>query len=142
MSETTHRILLIEDDPDMHHAIRAMLPEPEFHVTCCLTGPAGLAAAQREPPDLILLDIMLATPAEGFHLCYQVKEDARLRHIPVVMISAIGRRTGMDYARELGTEYVPADAFLEKPLDARTLLATVRSLLGRRSNEHAGRTHA
>ncbi len=135
MAETAHRILLIEDDLDMHHAIRAMLPEPEFRVTCCSTGPSGLSAARREAPDLILLDIMLSTPAEGFHVCYQVKEDEALRHIPVVMISAIGRRTGMDYARELGTEYVPADAFLEKPLDARTLLATVRSLLTRKRNE-------
>ena len=45
------------------------------------------------------------------------------------MISAIGRRIGMDYARELGTEYIPADAFLEKPFDAATLQRTVREFL-------------
>ncbi len=124
-----YHILLIEDDLDMHHAIRAMLPEAEFELTCCSTGPAGLAAMRKDPPDLLLLDIMLATPSEGFHLCYQMKEDDRLREVPVIMISAIGRRMGMDYAKELGTEYAPAEAFLEKPFDAATLLKSVRRWL-------------
>lgn len=133
MNADTYRILLIDDDPDMHHAVRAMLPAGEFALTCCSTGPAGLEALRRERPDLVLLDIMLSTPSEGFHLCYQIKEDATLRDIPVVMISAIGQRIGMDYAHELGTEYVPADAFVEKPFDARTLLNTIRSLLPARA---------
>jgi CheY-like chemotaxis protein len=128
MSGERHRILLIEDDLDMHHAIRAML-EPEFELTCCSTGPAGLAEMLRAPPDLLLLDIMLATPSEGFHLCYQIKDDPRLREIPVVMISSIGKRIGLDYASELGSEYVPADAFVEKPFDARTLLEAIGRLL-------------
>jgi DNA-binding response OmpR family regulator len=126
---SVYRILLIEDDLDMHHAIRSILPEPEFHVTCCSTGQAGWEAMRQEPPDLLLLDIMLATPSEGFHICYQMKEDPRLRHVPVLMISAIGQRMGMDYARELGTDYVPADAFLEKPFDAAALVQTARQLL-------------
>lgn len=128
-----YHILLIEDDPDMHHAVRAMLPEPEFHVTCCATGPAGLEAMRRDPPDLVLLDIMLATPSEGFHLCYVMKEEPRLRDVPVIMISAIGERVGMDYAKELGSDYVPAEAFLEKPLDAATLQRTVREFLRART---------
>lgn len=131
MSTTSpsYRILLIEDDLDMHHAVRAMLPSPEFELTCCTTGPAGMEVLRRQRPDLVLLDIMLATVSEGFHLCYQMKDDEQLRDIPVVMISAIGQRMGMDYAKELGSEYVPADAFVEKPFDARTLLKTIRSLL-------------
>ncbi|HKQ47945.1 MAG TPA: response regulator [Phycisphaerae bacterium] len=124
-----YHILLIDDDPDIHHAVRAMLPEPEFHVTCCATGPTGLEAMRQSPPDLVLLDIMLATPSEGFHLCYVMKEEPRLRDVPVIMISAIGERVGMDYAKELGTDYVPAEAFLEKPLDAATLQRAVRRFL-------------
>jgi DNA-binding response OmpR family regulator len=128
-----YHILLIEDDLDMHHAVRAMLPKPEFHVTCRATGPAGLEAMRQDPPDLVLLDIMLATPSEGFHLCYLMKEDPRLCDVPVIMISAIGERVGMDYAKELGTDYVPAEAFLEKPLDAGTLQRTVRKFLRART---------
>lgn len=133
MNAEPYRIVLIDDDLDMHHAVRAMLPQAEFSVTCHTTGPAGLEAVRRDRPDLVLLDIMLATPSEGFHLCYTLKEDEKLRDIPVIMISAIGQRIGMDYARELGSEYVPADAFVEKPFDARTLLNAVRSLLPARA---------
>jgi DNA-binding response OmpR family regulator len=129
MKKDAYHILLIEDDPDMHHAIRAMLPVREFELTSCSTGPAGLEAMRRDPPDLVLLDIMLATPSEGFHLCYQIKASESLCHVPIVMISAIGKRIGMDYAAELGSEYVPADAFLEKPFDARALLGAIRKLL-------------
>ncbi|HUN81335.1 MAG TPA: response regulator [Phycisphaerae bacterium] len=123
------RILLIEDDLDMQHAVRAMLPQTEFDLFCCSTGPAGWAALQKSEFDLVLLDIMLATPSEGFHLCYQIREDPRLKHLPVIMVSAIGRRTGMDYAKELGSEYAPADAFLEKPFDADSLRAAINAVL-------------
>lgn len=126
------RVLLIEDDPDMQLAVRAMLPEGEFDLTCCSTGPAGLEAMRQAPPDVVLLDIMLSSPSEGFHLCYEIRQDARLRDVPVIMISAIGKAMGMDYARELGTEYMPAEAFLEKPLEAASLLDAVRRLSRRR----------
>jgi CheY-like chemotaxis protein len=127
MIAEAHQILLIEDDPDMHHAVRAMLPEPEFHVTCCATGPAGLEAMRRAPPDLVLLDIMLATPSEGFHLCYVMKEEPQLRDVPVIMISAIGERVGMDYAKNWAPTMCPPEAFLEKPLDATTLQRRARN---------------
>lgn len=133
MDTEVHRILLIEDDLDMHHAVRAILREPEFRLTCCATGPSGWESMQREPPDLLLLDIMLAKPSEGFHICYQMKDDPRLRDVPVIMISAIGHKMGMDFARELGTDYVPADAFLEKPFDANSLRQSVRQLLHARA---------
>ena len=75
MNPEGYSILLIEDDLDIHHAVRAMLPKPEFRVVCCNNGPTGLEALRRNPPDLVLLDIMLATPSEGFHICYEMKED-------------------------------------------------------------------
>lgn len=132
MGAETKRILLIEDDVDMQDAIRAMLEPEGYELTCCSTGPAGWEAFQNQPPDLVLLDIMLATPSEGFHLAYQAKQDDVLKHIPIVMISAIGQRMGMNFGKELGTDYMPADAFLEKPLDAATLRKTVAEQLARK----------
>ena len=122
-------IVLIDDDQDMHEAIKLILEPEGYRVSCYSTGPAGLEAVRRDKPDLLLLDIMLASPSEGFHLAYELKEDAILKELPVVMISAIGQTTGMDYAKELGTEYVRAEGFLEKPLDAQTLRATVKKVL-------------
>lgn len=140
MNPADTHILLIEDDVDMQHAIRAMLEPVGYRVEVVGTGPQGLAAMRRDPPDLVLLDIMLSTPSEGFHVAYEMRGDDELKGIPIIMTSAIGHTMGMDFARDLGSEYVPAEAFLEKPLDSRVLRETVQKVLIRREAEHASRT--
>ena len=125
------RILIIDDDPDVREAL-TMILEPAGHkLVCCATGPEGLAAVQNDPPDLILLDIMLASPSEGFHLAYELRRDEATRDIPIIMISSIGQTMGMDYAKELGTEYVPAEKFLDKPLTAEAVLNAVKETLAK-----------
>ena len=135
MSDEGKRIVLIEDDPDMHAAIRMILEPQGFCITCCSTGPEGLEAVRQERPDLILLDIMLSSPSEGFHLSYEMKQDEALAKIPIIMISAIGETMGMDFAKELGSEYVQAEVFLEKPLDAAKLREAVAKVLSGQSQE-------
>ena len=132
MSGTGTHILLIDDDLDMHHAVKLILESSGYHVACYSTGPAGLEAIRRQPPDVILLDIMLASPSEGLELAATLKGDDRFRQIPIIMISAIGRQFGPGLAQEAGVGGVKADRFLEKPLDARALLAAVREVLGAR----------
>lgn len=129
MAAIHKRILVIEDDRDMQEAIQDILASEEYDVECCSTGPAGLEALQKAPPDLLLLDIMLGTPSEGFHIAYKMRDDERLKHVPIIIISSIGERLGMDYVRELGTDYLPAESFLEKPLKANALRETVRRVL-------------
>lgn len=140
MNPADTHILLIEDDVDMQHAIRAMLEPLGYRVEVAGTGPQGLAAMRLDPPDLVLLDIMLATPSEGFHIAYEMRGDDLLKDIPIIMTSAIGHTMGMDFARDLGSEYVPAEAFLEKPLQSRVLRETVHNVLSRREAEHDSHT--
>ena len=130
MSGAGEHILLIDDDPDMHHVITLILEPRGYQVSSERTGPAGLEAVWRQPPNLILLDIMLASPSEGLELAAMLKDDPRSERIPIIMISAIGRQVGADLARQMGVDSVSADRFLEKPLEAETLLAAVREVLG------------
>jgi CheY-like chemotaxis protein len=123
------RILIIEDDPDMHDVLQTILEPVGFELTSCYTGPEGLESARTDKPDLILLDIMLSSPSEGFHLAYDLKQDEVLKDVPIIMISAIGKTMGMDYAKELGSAYVRADRFLDKPFDAETLRSMVAEVL-------------
>ncbi len=125
------RILVIDDDPDVCDALKMILDPAGYRVACCSTGPEGVARLHAEPPDLLLLDIMLSTPSEGFHIAYELRQDEQLRHMPIVMISAIGKKMGMDYARELGSDYMPVEDFLEKPLTAETVRRVVRQTLDR-----------
>ncbi|MCP4246016.1 MAG: response regulator [bacterium] len=128
MSDKTE-ILIIEDDPDMHTVMSATLDPERYALTSCYTGPEGMASARQHKPDLILLDIMLSSPSEGFHLAYELRQDAVLKEVPIIMISSIGKTMGMDYARELGSDYVQAERFLDKPFDAKTLRDTVAEVL-------------
>jgi DNA-binding response OmpR family regulator len=127
------RVLIIDDDPDVRMALTCMLEPAGYEVICCATGEEGLAAAGRVHPDVILLDVMLASPSEGFHLAYQLKEDETSQAIPIIMISAIGARMGLDYAKELGSDYLPVEKFLDKPLDSKTILGVIREVLAGRS---------
>ena len=128
-------ILIVDDDPDIREALTMILEPAGYRLTCCSTGPEGREALRSDRPDLILLDIMLASPSEGFHIAHEIKTDPATGRIPIVMISAIGQTLGMDYAREMGSDYVSTEAFLEKPLKAESLLATVREVLQSRSAE-------
>ncbi|TWT45700.1 Transcriptional regulatory protein AfsQ1 [Phycisphaerae bacterium RAS1] len=122
-------ILVIDDDPYVHDAVKMILEPEGYKLRTSLTGPAGLDAMRRQPPDLLLLDIMLASPSEGFHLVYQMKKDPRLEHIPVIVISAVGQSMGFDFAREVGTDFLPVRRFLEKPINAAVLRQAVREIL-------------
>ncbi|MBU0717356.1 MAG: response regulator [Planctomycetes bacterium] len=129
------RIVIIDDDPDVREALTLMLEPAGYKLTCCSTGPEGTAAIQADPPDLILLDIMLASPTEGFHLAYEFKKDERIARIPIIMISAIGQTMGMDYAKELGSDYVPVEKFLDKPLRADVIRQAVQEALAKQGNK-------
>lgn len=135
MSPKDQRILVIDDDPDMHEALRLILEPAGFEVTCCATGSAGLAAMRRDPPDLVLLDIMLASPAEGFHLAHEVKCDAQLKAIPVIMISALGDSLEQGFAEETGDDSLAIEAFINKPFQATTILEKVSGVLEKRKSD-------
>lgn len=124
-------VLVIDDDPDVRESLRLMLEPLGYELTRCATGPEGRDAAASRPPDVILLDIMLSTVSEGFHVAYDFRRDERLAQVPIIMISSIGETMGMDYAKELGSEYLPADSFLSKPLQAATVIAAIEKVLAR-----------
>ena len=123
------RILLIDDDPDIHLAVQLILEPLGHRVTCCQTGQAGLEAIRREPPDLVLLDIMLTHPSEGLQVACELRRDNHLKSIPLILMSSIGQSIGMEYGREVCPDAMSADLFLEKPFDAATLREAVNWIL-------------
>jgi DNA-binding response OmpR family regulator len=128
-------LVVIDDDPDVRDALAIILESAGYDVTCCAAGSEGLAAIRARPTDLIILDLMLAWPSEGFHLASELRKDAVLGAIPIIMISAIGAALAADYARQAGAEAVPVERYLDKPLAAATVLAAVAETLGRRRDE-------
>ena len=128
-NQTSARILLIDDDPDIHLAVQMILEPLGHKVTCYQIGQAGLEAIRREPPDLVLLDIMLSYPSEGLQIACELRRDNHLKSIPLILMSSIGQSIGMEYGREACPDAMSADMFLEKPFDAKTLREAVSWIL-------------
>lgn len=128
------RIFLIDDDPEIHLVVRTIL-EPLGHtITCFQTGQAGLEAIRRQPPDLVLLDIMLTHPSEGLQIACELRRDRELKHIPLILVSSIIASMGMQYGREVCPDAMSADLFIEKPFDAATLRDAVSWVLAQRDS--------
>jgi two-component system copper resistance phosphate regulon response regulator CusR len=117
------RILLIEDEPKAAAYVRQGLTEAGFSVDVCHDGDAGLAAARREPYDLILCDVMLPK-RDGFSLVAELRRAGRA--VPLLFVTA---RDTVD-ARVRGLD-LGADDYLVKPFAFAELLARVRALLRR-----------
>jgi two-component system response regulator MprA len=118
------RILVIEDEPAMRHALEDALTSTGYRVITAADGALGLERARSEQPDLILLDVMLPK-LDGFSLAAELR---RLRStVPILLLTAKGgvedRVTGLDAG---------ADDYLAKPFHPQELLARVRALLRRR----------
>jgi DNA-binding response OmpR family regulator len=124
------RILLADDNADMRDYVRRIL-EPAWQVETAADGQAALAAAKRNPPELILTDVMMPG-LDGFELMRRVRADEALASIPVIMLSA---RAGQE-ARIDGLD-AGADDYLVKPFSARELVARVEAQLKARRHRLA-----
>lgn len=137
MTAPAGKILLIDDDADIHGVVELMLTPLGHRLTCCRTGASGLEAMRRERPDLVLLDIMLTDPMEGLQVACQMRQDPRLKDIPIIFISAVGELESAQYAKEICPVALAADMFLEKPLVAASVREAVAWVL-----QQQGRTQA
>ncbi len=117
------RILIVDDVPANTRLLEAKLLAEYYQTATARDGFEALAAAADWHPDLILLDVMMPG-MDGFECCRRLKADAATRHIPVVMVTALGQPSERLQGLEAG-----ADDFLTKPVESETLMARVRSLV-------------
>jgi CheY-like chemotaxis protein len=125
------RILVVEDEPDTRIFLATLLKSGGYNPVGTEGSVSGLASALKVRPDLIILDIMLANE-RGIQIYRNLKADRRLKDVPVILLSAIDRKTFFHYQRfqnvfpNLG---IPRpDAYLEKPPEADDLLRWVHRL--------------
>ena len=122
-----HRILLVDDEPSIVKMVGKRLEVEGFDVVIAMDGQDGLAKAQTEQPDLIILDLMLPK-LNGYEVCTMLKQDTRYQRIPVVLFTA----KTQDKDEKLGME-CGANAYVRKPFRAQELLDQVRALIGPRA---------
>ena len=127
------KILIIDDDPDMVLAARLCLREAGHEVIEAASGAEGLEKIKTERPDLIVLDVMMNTTTEGFQIALLLRspdsrsEYADYRTIPILMLTSIHATSPVRVAPD--DDYLPVDAFIDKPIDPEELVRQVETLL-------------
>jgi len=122
-----NRIYVVDDEPDMVELLATVLKGEGHEIETYTDGRAALARVLEEPPDLLLLDLMMPD-LDGFELLKLLRLDSRGRNVVVLVVSA---RTG--HRAQLETLQLGANAYIYKPFSPRELATQVRHLLEERS---------
>jgi two-component system phosphate regulon response regulator PhoB len=123
------RVLIVEDEPDLAQLVRVHLEKGGFATEVAHSGAAGLEAIRRARPALVVLDVMLPD-FSGTDLCREVRADAKLRDLPILMLTARAEEVDRVVGFELG-----ADDYVTKPFSPRELVLRVRAILRRAEAE-------
>ena len=116
------RVLIVDDERHNRQLLEVMLTPEGFHLLTASSGEEALAMVAEQPPDLILLDIMMPG-MDGYQVAQQIKGNLATKNIPVIMVTALDDRK----ARMLGLS-AGAEDFLTKPVDRAELSVRVRNL--------------
>ncbi|MEW6325949.1 MAG: response regulator [Nitrospirota bacterium] len=117
-------ILVVDDDTNARRSVRYVLKSHGYRVIEAPSGEAALSCLRREPVDLVILDLVMPQ-MDGTAVCDQMKADAALSRIPVIIFTVVRGEVCRDWSR-----YMKADACMSKPFQIRELLAAIRGLLG------------
>ena len=125
-------ILIIDDDKDLVNSLEIILQTKNYQVRSAFDGKEGYGKIEKRIPDLILLDVMMATDTEGFDLAYKLKENPKYRDIPIIMSTSFTQKMaeqGPESFQHILGEAWPVSSFLEKPVDPEVLLSMVEKVL-------------
>jgi CheY-like chemotaxis protein len=124
------KILLVDDDPDLVSAFEAILYSRGYHVITANTKREGIEKITREQPDLAILDVMMEEDHDGFVMAREVKK--QYPDLPIIMLTGISEVTGVNFrAAASDPDWLPADEFLEKPVQPDELIDCIEQLISK-----------
>ena len=119
------KIILVDDDPDIQESIKMVLENAGYAFKGAMNSETGMALIKQENPDLIILDVMMEQPDDGFFMAQDLR--AQGVNIPIIMLTSISSVTGMKFSKN--SEMVKVDEFIEKPITPSLLLEKIRTLI-------------
>ena len=121
--DRTPIVLVVDDNQQNLELLQAYLEDMDCQTIPANDGPQALDIVAENPPDLILLDIMMPKMS-GFEVCKRLKKDPKTSDIPIIMVTALNEFGDIERGLDSGT-----DDFLSKPVNKLELLARVRTML-------------
>lgn len=125
----TKKILLVDDDVDFCDSNRDLLEACGYTVETAHNGADGLEKARAVKPDIMILDVMMATDTEGFEVARKIPETPELKHMKVLLVTGIVKDLHLPCGVEPDATWLPVDRVLEKPIDPGRLLKEIERAL-------------
>ncbi|MEE8534948.1 MAG: response regulator [Kiloniellales bacterium] len=119
----TQSILVVDDEPNIVMSLEFLIKQAGYEVRVARDGEAALQAIEEQPPDLVLLDVMMPK-RDGFDVCETIRANPAWKDIPIIMLTAKGR----DVEREKGLA-LGADAYITKPISTREAMERIKQFL-------------
>ena len=120
-------IAVIDDDPDIREASSLVLNSKGYDVITASNPKDGYTIVKEKNPDLIILDVMMDEPDDGFFLAQKLRKNNI--KTPIIMYTSISKAIGLDFG---AGELVPVDDFVEKPITPEVLIQKVESFLNKK----------
>ncbi len=122
------KILIVDDEPDFCSIVQGNLEKEGFAVEVAYDGVEGLEKIKQDPPDAIVLDVMMPEK-DGYAVCRELKADDKFRDIPVLMLTAVASHvSSTKYSHHDGMS-MEADDYLPKPASAEQITESLKGLL-------------
>jgi len=131
------KILIVDDDPDIVESLSLVLGQQGYTTVGAGNPEDGMAKVHSERPDLIVLDVMMPSGSEGFHFVWDLRKDPdpACRDLPVIMLTAVHESSSEKFYPDQSDgvyqphEYLPVQAFFDKPVPFDEFVAEVKRLL-------------
>lgn len=128
------KILFVEDDKDIIASYSVLFENKGHKVVQAHNSKDGFDMAASEKPDLIIIDVMLEKEHSGFDLARKIRKTPEIKTIPLVMLSSVGEKTGMDFKQDAGhADWLPVDAYFDKTDQPANIIMAISSLLEKNS---------
>ncbi|MGQ9799250.1 MAG: response regulator transcription factor [Ignavibacterium sp.] len=124
------KIAIIDDDPDILDASILILQSKGYDIITATNPDDGYKIIKEQNPDLIILDVMMNEPDDGFFLAQKLRREKI--ETPIIMCTSVSKTLGLEFA---AGEMIPVDEFVEKPISPETLIDKVEKLLAIQSSK-------
>ncbi len=130
MANPKKRILIVDDDVEYVESNKELLEASGYEVLTAGNGSEGLAMAKAHKPDLMILDVMMATNTEGFEVARKIPHSPELKSMHILLVTGIRKDMKLPVSFHPDETWLPVDKVFEKPINPQDLLDEIKKRIG------------